>query len=112
MKRNARNLFILVLALLPACNAQRDSDLDAYFRNIPFEMPRLERPAIPARTVSLADFGGVPDGVTLNTGAFAEAIENLAGKGGGRLEVPAGIWFTGPITLKSNIELHLDADCR
>ncbi len=110
MKRNARNLFILVLALLPACNAQRDSDLDAYFRNIPFEMPRLERPAIPARTVSLADFGGVPDGVTLNTEAFAEAIENLAGKGGGRLEVPAGIWFTGPITLKSNIELHLDAD--
>ena len=110
MKRNARNLFILVLALFPACNAQRDSDLDAYFRNIPFEMPRLERPAIPARTVSLADFGGVPDGVTLNTEAFAEAIENLAGKGGGRLEVPAGIWFTGPITLKSNIELHLDAD--
>ena len=110
MKRNARNLFILVLALLPACKAQRDSGLDAFFRDIPFEMPRLERPAIPARAVSLADYGGVPDGVTLNTEAFARAIEELAGKGGGRLDVPAGIWMTGPITLKSNIELRLDAD--
>ena len=110
MKSTARKLFILVLALLPACNAQKDSDLDAFFRDLPFEMPRLQRPAIPARTVSLADIGGVPDGVTLNTDAFAKAIDDLAGKGGGRLDVPAGIWFTGPITLKSNIELHLDAD--
>ena len=65
-------------------------------------------PDIPSREVSLADFGGVGDGVTLNTGAFAAAINHLAGKGGGRLNVPAGIWFTGPIGLKSKIELHLD----
>ena len=67
-------------------------------------------PGIPNREVSLADFGGVGDGVALNTDAFAAAIDFLARKGGGRLNVPAGIWFTGPVGLKSKIELHLDKD--
>ena len=48
--------------------------------------------------------------VTLNTEAFAKAIDQLSSLGGGRLEVPAGIWFTGPIGLQSHIELHLDKD--
>ena len=33
-------------------------------------------PSIPDRSVSLAQFGGVGDGVTLNTDAFARAIED------------------------------------
>ena len=65
-------------------------------------------PSIPDRSVSIAQFGGVGDGVTLNTDAFARAIDALAQKGGGRLDVPAGIWLTGPIGLKSHIELHVD----
>ena len=68
------------------------------------------QPRIPSRSVSLADFGGVGDGTTLNTDAFAKAIAHLSQKGGGRLVVPAGIWFTGPIGLESNIELNLDKD--
>ena len=31
-----------------------------------------------------------------------------AQKGGGKLIVPQGVWFTGPIVLKSNINLHLE----
>ena len=73
----------------------------------PFEMPHVARPAIPDRRVSVADFGGVGDGHTLNTGAFADAIDALTARGGGRVEVPEGVWFTGPIVLKDNIELHV-----
>jgi polygalacturonase len=40
--------------------------------------------------------------------AFARAIEDLHKLGGGRLVVPRGIWTTGPIHLKSGIELHLE----
>jgi polygalacturonase len=69
---------------------------------------QVAAPQIPKVTASLADFGGVSDGVTLNTDAFAKAIESLAQKGGGQLVVPAGLWLTGPIKLKSNIDLHLD----
>ena len=80
------------------------------YAGAPFDMPVVERPVIPVRTALLTDFGAVGDGVTLNTGAFAAGIESLSRQGGGTLEVPAGIWFTGPIGLKSHIELRLDKD--
>ena len=73
-------------------------------------MPRVELPSIPNRSVVLTDFGGVGDGVALNTDAFASAIAQLSQQGGGRLVVPAGIWRTGPIELKSHIELFVDKD--
>ncbi|MGA2787231.1 MAG: glycoside hydrolase family 28 protein [Verrucomicrobiota bacterium] len=73
-----------------------------------FDMPRVQEPKIPKRTVSITDFGAVPDGKTLNTEAFAKAISALADKGGGRVIVPPGLWLTGPIGLKSHVELHLD----
>ncbi len=72
-----------------------------------FEMPRVREPKIPKRTVSITDFGAVPDGKTLNTEAIARAIAALAEKGGGRLIIPPGLWLTGPIGLKSHVELHL-----
>ena len=74
-----------------------------------FEMPRVPEPKIPRRTASITDFGAVPDGKTLNTEAIAKGIAALADKGGGRLIFPPGLWLTGPIGLKSNVELHLEA---
>ena len=71
-------------------------------------MPMLDRPVFLANNVSIADFGGVPDGATLNTAAFAKAIDALSKKGGGTLTVPSGIWYTGPIVFQSNINLHLE----
>ncbi len=63
---------------------------------------------IPDRQVSLADYGGVPDGVTSNTESFRKAISALSKLGGGRLVVPEGIYFTGPISLKDCMDLHLE----
>lgn len=77
------------------------------YQNLPFAMEKVIQPVIPARNYSILDFGGVGDGITLNTQAFAQAIDSLEKAGGGRLTVPAGVWYTGPIVLKSNIELHL-----
>jgi polygalacturonase len=66
-------------------------------------------PSIPAARASLADFGGVPDGATLNTEVFARALAALSEKGGGTLVVPPGIWLTGPVALRSRVRLHLEA---
>ena len=63
---------------------------------------------IPASQVSLLDFGGVSDGITTNTEAFSKAISALSKKGGGQLVVPEGIYLTGPIKLKSGIDLHVE----
>lgn len=78
------------------------------YEGLPFEMPVIDKPSFPANTVTLTDFGAVSDGKTLNTDAFARAIDALSAKGGGTLNVPSGIWLTGPIIFKSNINLHLE----
>lgn len=70
--------------------------------------PNVAAPVIPQTTATLTDFGGVGDGVTLNTEAFSKAIASLSDKGGGELIVPPGIWLTGPIRLCSNLNLHLE----
>ena len=75
---------------------------------IPFKMPKVKRPSFPDRTINIRDYGAVADGATLNTRAFAKAIAACAKAGGGRVLVPAGIWLSGPIHLKSNIELHIE----
>ncbi len=102
--------FLTLVALLAiSLGAQADNPYKKYTENLPFSMPEVSAPAIPQRDVKLTDFGAVGDGITLNTEAFAKAIDSLSKKGGGRLVVPQGVWHTGPIVLKSNIELHLKA---
>lgn len=91
-----------------AAFAGGNSTYSHLYEGLPFEMPVIDRPNFPDRTVSLTDFGAVADGKTLNTDAFAKAIDALSSKGGGTLNVPSGIWLTGPIQFKSNINLHLD----
>lgn len=109
--KNFKQLFLMGASLLMAACRVPTTDvasMDALYENLPFEMERVPRPEIPAREASVADFGGVGDGITLNTEAFAEVIDHLARQGGGRVVVPRGVWFTGPIEFKDNIELHLD----
>ena len=80
-----------------------------YTEKLPFSMSEVIAPVIPDNQVNIKDFGGVGDGITLNTEAFAKAIDALSQKGGGKLIVPQGVWHTGPIVLKSHINLHLNA---
>ena len=106
-----KNLFCGMTAatvLLAAAGCETGTATTAAQTETPFEMPEVTLPAIPACTVSIVDFGAAGDGTTLNTQAFADAIAALAEHGGGRVEVPAGVWYTGPIIFKDNIELHLD----
>ena len=89
-----------------SCGVQ-DKRLRNLYSDLPFQMPQVKEPAIPSHSVTLTDFGAVGDGTTLCTDAFAQAFEALEKRGGGRLIVPDGIWFTGPVGLKSHTELHL-----
>jgi len=58
-------------------------------------------------TLSIVQLGAVSDGFTLNTTAINRAIDQLSNKGGGVVAIPPGLWLTGPIELKSNINLYL-----
>ena len=95
------------LLLVSSCGKQGGDEFAYLYENLPFKMERVARPVIPDLRVSVKDFGGVGDGVTLNTEAIAKAMKHLSNKGGGHLDVPAGIWLTGPIEILSNCDLHV-----
>lgn len=107
----ANNFFkTLIFSTLVFCSLScsvQDKRLHNLYSDLPFQMPQVKEPAIPSHSVTLTDFGAVGDGTTLCTDAFAQAFEALEKRGGGRLIVPDGIWFTGPVGLKSHTELHL-----
>ena len=98
-------IFVLIISF---ATLQAKNKYDYLYANLPFSMPQIEAPVFNNTSLSVSEFGGVGDGNMLNTDAFKKAVEALSKKGGGQLTVPAGVWFTGPIELKSNINLHLE----
>ncbi|MCF2494730.1 glycoside hydrolase family 28 protein [Dyadobacter chenhuakuii] len=70
-------------------------------------LPKARQPVFKQDTVRITAYGATPDGHTLNTEAIHKAIDAVNKKGGGVVLVPAGLWMTGPIVMKSNINLHL-----
>lgn len=102
---------LLVPAMLVFSCSQDKASKPEYawvYEDVEFEMPRVLEPVIPTNHINIDDLGAVGDGVTMNTAFFAEAIENLSKQGGGSVVVPAGLWLTGPIVLKNNINIHVE----
>ncbi len=97
----------LFIVLFSVFDAQQNS-IDYYINKAPFKFGEIILPAIPETEYNIKDFGGIGDGKTLNTKAFENAITSINKNGGGKLVVPAGIWLTGPIELKSKINFHVE----
>lgn len=70
-------------------------------------LPVIISPKFKKDTVSIVKQGAIADGYTLNTRSIQAAIDISSKKGGAVVLVPAGLWLTGPIVLKSNVNLHL-----
>lgn len=83
-------------------------ELNKIYQDIPFDMPQVARPSFPDYTTDIVDWGAVSDGHTLCTEAINNAISHVASQGGGTVIIPAGLWYTGPIELKSNVRLHTE----
>lgn len=62
----------------------------------------------PDKTFNIVDYGAVADGETNNSEAIKKAIATCTEAGGGKVIIPAGKFLTGPIHLKSNVNLHLE----
>jgi polygalacturonase len=70
---------------------------------------RVRAPRFPHHDVKITDFGAVGDGVTDCSRAFSAAIAAVSRRGGGRVVVPPGRFLTGPIRLRSRVNLHVAA---
>ena len=62
-----------------------------------------------AERVDMKQAGAKTDGKTINTTLINQTIDRLEKGGGGTLFFPAGKYLTGPIRMKSNITLELEA---
>jgi len=69
-------------------------------------------PTFPERDFNLRDYGAINDAQQDSSSAFTKAIEACYAAGGGRVVVPEGVYLSGPIHLKSNVNLHLQSGSR
>src|SRR5207253_2372452 len=73
---------------------------------VPGILARIKAPRFPARDFDITKYGAVA-GRGDSTEAIRKAIEACNSAGGGRVVVPAGVFNTGAIHLKSNVNLFL-----
>lgn len=71
------------------------------------KLPVIQTTQFKKDTFSIVRYGAKADGITLNTKNINDAINDCNKKGGGVVLIPAGLWITGPVELKSNVNLHL-----
>jgi polygalacturonase len=79
---------------------------------VPDILSRIRAPRFPDRTFLLTDYGAAEDAETDASQAFSDAIAACNAAGGGRVVVPEGTFLTGPIYLRSNVELHVAEGAR
>jgi polygalacturonase len=77
-------------------------------RNLPFKMPEVQIPKFKTDTLNVVLFGAIPNTGKLCTKAINDAIKKCSESGGGVVVIPTGIWTTGPIHLKSNVNLNTE----
>jgi polygalacturonase len=69
---------------------------------------RIVPPVFPNRTFPITRYGAVAGRTADQSAAFRAALDACAKAGGGRVVVPAGRFVSGPIVLRSNVNLHLE----
>jgi polygalacturonase len=74
---------------------------------VPGILARIKAPPFPARDFAITDYGAKGDGATDCTGAIKQAIAACNAAGGGRVVVSGGVFLTGAVHLKSNVNLYV-----
>lgn len=110
--RMKKNLFLLCAFLVPALISAQISSKDAWKQASKLEKS-IEKTSFPKRTYNITDFGAKPDMPEAPChDAINLAIVTCNQAGGGTVIVPKGTFYTGPITLKSNVNFHLEEGAR
>jgi len=81
----------------------------AWEKLYPQILNQIITPTFKDATYNIAEYGAVPD----SSGFLCDQIINstidlCSSEGGGVVLIPTGVWHTGPIVLKSNVNLHIE----
>jgi len=106
MMKQAIGVFTLLLVAL--CARASNIDFDKAFKESAKIEKQIKRTSFAKRTFYITDFGAKPHNEFEPCHeAINQAITACSLAGGGTVVVPKGTFFTGPITLKSNVNLHV-----
>lgn len=103
----------LLIFLLISCQGKVTSDSDkSQLLKEPWQyrdsiLNEIQPIIFPDKTFNIVDYGAKSNVDELCTEAINNAIKACSKAGGGKVIVPAGTWLTGPIHLKSNVNLHI-----
>ncbi|MDT0649539.1 glycoside hydrolase family 28 protein [Autumnicola edwardsiae] len=104
--KNLKKIFLVFL--ISSCVHLYGQNQEEYWKKAEEIVKGIHEPEIPDRIFSITEFGAVADGSTMNTEAIKKAINECNKQGGGTVLVKGGVFLTGPIHLKSNVNLHID----
>ncbi|HLE33338.1 MAG TPA: glycoside hydrolase family 28 protein [Bacteroidota bacterium] len=112
MRNPPRVLFftLLIVVLFVQCRRIENGVLVQGWADLPAILARIVPPQFPDRDFDITAFGARGDGKSDCTEAFRKAINECSAAGGGRVVVHKGVFLSGPIHLKSNVNLHISEE--
>ncbi len=104
-----RRISMMLVGLLLAAGAWAMTPDEAWNTVYPEIEKSIEQPTFRAKDYKLLDYGkkSKTKGF-LYTELINKVIDVCSREGGGRVVIPKGTWLTGPITIKDNVNLHLE----
>ena len=110
MKRQIFKLIFMGFFLLPLILSAQitQTEIDSALSGLPFDQFSISIPVFSTRQYNITDAGAVGDGLIDNTRIINATILKCSLAGGGTVVIPAGLWLTGPISMQSNVNLHLN----
>jgi unsaturated rhamnogalacturonyl hydrolase len=102
-----KNHLVRILAFFALLSLAGAAEHTVGWDDVPTILARIKAPTFPARDFPITDFGAKPGGQIDATAAIRDAIAACNKAGGGRVVIPAGVFLTGAIHLKSNVNLHV-----
>ncbi len=96
--------YLFVITLSAAVYSCKEKETDPW-REMADVYNAIVAPVFPDRDFIMTNYHNPAD--TLYTEAIRKAIEHCAAEGGGRVVIPDGEFLTGPVRLRSRVNLHL-----
>ena len=102
-------LTVLGLLLCTVSCTQKPDVMTEAFAQAEAIVTAIKQPVFPDKTFLITDYGAVEgDSTALYHESINNAILACHNAGGGKVVVPQGTFYTGPITLLSNVNLHIE----
>jgi polygalacturonase len=108
MIRFPRKFYLIqIFILVGGLGCAQDNQSSDVWSNIDDILNQIVTPTFPQKEYNIESFGAIGDGTTDCSAAFSKAINECNANGGGKVVVPEGIFVTGAIYLKTNVNLYV-----